>query len=222
MIMMTGRPSVRAASILARAPAPPELRATIHAIARARIVSSSSSSVNWAARDDDIGTGQWQPLVGRVDEPQRIGMPWPAAERRDVLAADREEHVGATVRQRRDRRDDVRDLDPVIAGCSIPRRAFKREQRRCGLRAGGDCVAAHLGREGMRRVDHMRDALATQIVGKTADAAEAADPGRQRLFGRSCGAPAVGIDRVDARARDRRGKRIGVGRSAQDQGAHHG
>ncbi len=45
-IMITGRPSMRAASILARAPSPPELRATIHAMPRVRIISSSPSNVN--------------------------------------------------------------------------------------------------------------------------------------------------------------------------------
>ncbi|MGY4320453.1 hypothetical protein ACVWW1_009780 [Bradyrhizobium sp. JR3.5] len=222
MIMMTGRPSARAASILGA-------RATSAGIASddprdgARTHQRELAlEREWAARDDDVGTGQWQRLLRRIDETQRIGMLRPAAERRDVLAADREEHVGAAVRQRRDRRDDVRDLDPAVAGRLVPGGTFEREQQRCGLRARGDRVAAHFGSEGMRRVDHMRDALAMQIIGKTADSAEPADPHRQRLFGRSGGAPTIGIDRVDPRAGHRSGKRIGVGRSAQDQGAHHG
>ena len=74
----------------------------------------------------------------------------------------------------------------------------------------------------MRRIDHMRDAFAPNVVGKTAHAAEAADAGRQRLIGGRAGAAAIGIDRIEARARDCRGEQVGVGCSAQNEGARHG
>ena len=76
-----------------------------------------------------------------------------------------------------------------------------------GRRAGLDRMAAHLGGEGMRRVDHMRDALLPDVVGKSRRAAKAADPGRQRVAERNLRAAGIGIDRVDARARERRGER---------------
>ncbi|GCC47473.1 hypothetical protein chiPu_0031774, partial [Chiloscyllium punctatum] len=158
-----------------------------------------------SARDDDVRIGQWQRLLGRIDKSQRIGLLRQGTERRDMLAADCEKYIGTTLRQGRDRGCDVRDLDPAVAGGPLPGRAFEREQRCRGLRAGGDRVAAHLGREGVRRVDHMGDAFTTQIIGKAADAAEAADAGRQRLLGRRVGAAAIGIDRVDPRAADRSG-----------------
>ncbi len=85
-----------------------------------------------------------------------------------------------------------------------------------------DRVAAHLGSEGMRGVDHMRDALTANIVGKPAHAAEAADAGRQRLIGGRAGSAAIGIHGVDARACDFRGEQARIGGSAQNEGARHG
>ena len=173
------------------------------------------------ARDEDI-SGEWQRSIGRIDEPQRIGVLRSGAERGDMLAADRKEHAGRILGQCGYRRCDIRDLDPVIALSPIPRCALKRNQRRAGGDAGRHRVAAHLGREGMGRVDHMRDALRADVVGKAISSAEAADARRQRLIGRSPGAASVGIDRIYTRARDRRGEQIGVRRSAQNEGARYG
>ena len=151
-----------------------------------------------------------------------VGMLRPRRERRDVLAADGEEHVCRRLRKSRDRGADISDLDPGVAGRLGPGRAFERDQRRAGLRTRRDRIAAHLGGEGMRRVDHMRDAFPPNVVGKPAHPAKAADAGRQRLVGGRAGAAAIGIDGLDARARDLCREQARVSRSAQNEGANHG
>ncbi len=170
-------------------------------------------------RHDHI-RGKGQGPFGRIDEPQRVGMLRLACERRDVLAADGEEHVCGRGGQRGDRSVDIGDLNPVVAGRFQPRRAFECDQLRAGLRARLNSIAAHLGGERMRGVDHMRDAFAADGVGQPVHAAEAADTGRQRLVGRRAGATAIGVDGVDACARDLRCELARIGRSAQNEGAY--
>ena len=110
----------------------------------------------------------------------------------------------------------------ACAQTGTPLIALERDQRRSRLRARFDRVAAHLGSKGMRRVDHMRDALKANIVGKPAHAPEAADAGRQRLIGGRAGSATIGIHGVDARACDFRGEQARIGGSAQNEGARHG
>lgn len=172
----------------------------------------------WSTRDDHVSR-KGQGCPGRVDETQRVGVLRLRRERRDVLAADGEEHVCRRLRQRGDRRIDVSDLDPVVAGCLAPRLAFERNQGRAGFRACGDRISAHLGSERMRRIDHMRDAFAANIIGQPAHAAKTADAGRQRLIGWRAGAAAIGVDGIDTRARDLRREQARIGSSAQNEGA---
>ena len=143
-------------------------------------------------------------------------------ERRDVLPPDREEDTRTRLRQGGHRGVEVVHLDPSIAGHLRPRRALQRDQPSFRVRAGVDRMAAHLGREGMRCVDHMRDAFAPDGVGKPTRTAKAADAGRQRLIGRRAGAAAIRIHGIDASARDLRGEQVRIGNSAQDKGASHG
>ncbi|MEY9236608.1 hypothetical protein ABIF78_008931 [Bradyrhizobium japonicum] len=175
----------------------------------------------WSTRHDHVGS-EGQGCLGRIDETQRVGMLWLRRERRDVLAADGEEHFSRRLGQRGDRGVDVVNFDPVVAGRPGPGCALQRNQLRAGFRAGLDRVAAHLGGEGVRRVDHMRDAFAANIAGKPAHAAEATDAGRQRLIGGRAGSAAIGIHGVDARACDFRGEQARIGGSAQNEGARHG
>ena len=174
-----------------------------------------------SARYDHIGS-KGQRRFGRIDEAQRVGVLRPRRERCDVLATDGEERACGGSGQRGNRSGDITDFNPLVARHSGPGRAFERNQRRTGLRACFNGVAAHLGREGMRRIDHMRDAFAADVIGKSVYAAKAADAGRQRLIGRRAGAATIGIYGIDARARDLRGELVRIGNSAQDKGASHG
>ncbi|GAA0000125.1 hypothetical protein BRDID11002_01250 [Bradyrhizobium diazoefficiens] len=220
-IMITGRPSVRAASILARAPSPAGIAGDDpYDAARTQHLQLAIKRERSARHDHVSREGQRR--FGRIDEAQCVGVLRFIPERRDVLAADGEEHVCRRLGQSGDRCIDVADLDPVVTGCFSPGGAFERDQRRAGFRACRDGVAAHLGSERMRRVDHMRDAFTANVIGEPAHAAEAADAGRQRLVGRRTGAAAIGIDGIHAGVRDLRGKLTRIARSAQNEGACHG
>ena len=174
----------------------------------------------WPARDDDLRIWQWQRAVGRVDKAQRIGVLWLGAKGREMLSADGEKDARALRGQGGDGRVDIRRLDPLVASRAQPWRAFQRQQGNARFRASFDRVAAHLGSKGMRRVDHMCDALLADEVGKTLHAAEAADPRRQRMRQRNSGPPGIRINRLDLRPRESVGKLVGLARSAQNEGAH--
>ncbi len=176
----------------------------------------------WSTRYDDIGIRKRQRPIGRIDKPQSVDVLQLGAEGCDVLPADRKKHPRAILWQRRDSGGDTRDLDPIVAGRFYPGRALERDKRRSGCLARRNRVAAHLGREGMGRVDDMRDSFSTNVFGKAVRAAEAADAGRQRLVRRGAGAPPVGIDRVEPRTRRSVREQIGIARSAQNEGACHG
>ena len=173
------------------------------------------------AGDDDLGIGQWQRAVGRIDETQRIGVLRLGDEGREVLPPDREKHTRGRVGQGSDGGGDVGNLDPAIIGRARPRRTFEREQRRGRSSAGFDRMAAHLGGEGMGRVDHMRDLFAADEVRQPLSAAKAADSGRQRMGQRNPGAARIGIDRVDLRAHESVSEAVGVACSAQNERARH-
>lgn len=157
-----------------------------------------------------------------IDESQRVGVLRPGREWRNVLAPDSEEDARRGFGKSSDRSVDVSDLDPVVDGRLVPRRSLQCNQWRPGFRASRNRVAAYLGGKGMRRIDHMRDGFAMNVVGKPDHAAEAANPGRQRLIGGRTGAAAIGIDGRDARARDCRREQARIGCSAQNEGARHG
>ena len=172
-------------------------------------------------RQDEFGIKR-QRALGWIDEPQRVCMHRPRAEGRDMLPPDGEKHPGAVCWQSRHCGGDIGNLDPVVSRRSGPGCAFERNQPSSGFSTRRNRVAAHLGGEWMRCVNHIRDALATDVVGKAARAAKAADTGRQWLIGRGAGTTAVGIDRVVSCARHPVRKQIGVGGSAQNEGAYHG
>lgn len=175
----------------------------------------------WASGDDHFGVGQRQCAVRRIDKAQRVGMLRPGRERRETLPADGEKDVGAWLGQRSDRAGNIGDLDPVVAGRTRPRRAFQRDQRHAGGFAGLDRMTAHFGGEGMRRVDHVCDALGTKKICQSRCATEAADARRQRMPERNLRAPGIGIDRVDVFARKGFSEPVGVACPAQDEGARH-
>ena len=174
-----------------------------------------------AAGHDHVGVER-QRALRRIDKPQRVGMLRFGAERRDMLPADGKEHARSQLRQGDNGVVDIADFDPVVSGSPDPWRAFEREQWRLGFNAGRNGIAAHLGRERMRRVDHLGDAGLANVVGKALRSAEATDASRQRLVGWRAGASAVGIDGVESRVRNVRRKQIGITRSTQNKDARHG
>ena len=171
-------------------------------------------------RNDESSIRQRQRTFSGIYEPERVGMLRPCRKRRDVLPPDGKKHARGLLRHGHDSGRDVGNLDPDIAGRSHPWLAFQRDQRRCCCRAGRHCVAADLGCEGMRRIDHMREAVLPDSIGKTIRAAKAADAGRQRLIDRNLRSPGIGIDRVEPGSRNSGRQPIRFTRSAQDEDAH--
>ncbi len=175
-----------------------------------------------ASRDNEVRIRQRQRAFRGVDEPERVGVLRSCGERRDVLAADGEEHARRLIRQSRHRGRDLRNFDPAIAWHFGPWRALQRDQRRIRRSAGDNSVAADLGGEGMRCIDHMGDLFAGNIFGKPACAAETAGAGWQRLIDRDLRPSGIGIDRVKPRGGNGGCQSIGVARPAQNEGARHG
>jgi len=171
-------------------------------------------------RNDETCIRQRQRTFCGIDESKRVGVLRPRGERRDVLPPDGQKHARRFDRQCRNSRRDVGNLDPDIARRFRPWLAFQRDQRRCRCRAGGHCVAADLGCEGVGRIDHMREALLPNGIGKTVGAAEATNTGRQWLIDRHLRPSGIGIDRVKSRGRGCGRQQIRFARSAQDEDAH--
>jgi len=175
-----------------------------------------------ASRDNEIRIRQRQRTFRGIDESERVGVLRSFGERRDVLPADGEEHARRFIRQGRHRRRNVGYLDPVIAWHLGPWWALQRNQRRVRRRASGNRVSADLDREGMGRIHDMCDAFLANDIGKTVCAAKPAGAGRQGLIDRDLRPSGVGIDRVDVGVCKRSRQKIGIARSAQNEGAHHG
>ncbi len=175
-----------------------------------------------SARYGDVGLGKRRRAIGWIDEAQHIGVLRLCTKGRDVLPANGEKHARRFVGKRGDGGADIRYFDPVVAGPFRPWRAFEREQRSSGCRAGRNGIAAHRGGERMGRIDDMRDVFLTNISGESARAAEAADANWQRLARGRAGAAAIGIDRIASGTCDSFREQVCVARSAQNEGARHG
>lgn len=175
-----------------------------------------------AARDDGRGIGQGQGDIGRIDEPEQIMVLRLDGEGAQALPADGKEDPRRCDRKGLDGRVHVGHMAPGVAEAGDPRRALEGGKRDAGRPAGGNRVPAHLRCERMGRVDHMGDPFGAQIAHQPLHAAEAADPGRQRLRPRRIGAPGIGKDRVGPRGGKGAGKPAGLGRAAEKKDARHG
>ena len=96
-----------------------------------------------------------------------------------------------------------------------PKYKAVRERHARGA-AGGEGVGRHPGGEGVRRVHHRVDPLRGQVGAQALDAAEAADPDGNRLFGGNVCAPGEGEDGREIGARREPGRETPcLSRSAQ-------
>ena len=181
-----------------------------------------ASEREWSTRDDNVVVWKRRRAVRGIDKSQCIGVLRSGGKSRDVLPADSEEHARAFGRQGGNGRCDIGNLDPAIALHFGPWRSLERDQRRVRRRASGNRVAADLGGEGMRRIDHMGDFFTANVFGKPVRAAETAGAGRQWLIDRDLRPSSIGIDRVDFSSRNRGCQLVGVAGSAQNEGARHG
>ena len=173
-------------------------------------------------RDDGMGVGQGQGFGRWVDEAQKIVMLRGRGEGRKGLAAYCKEDAA---RRRADCGDGgfkVGDMGPAVTLARLPRGAFKGDKGRFGFVTGGDGIRAHLGGEGVCRVNNMGDCFGLDVSLEALDAAKAAHADRQGLGDGGFGATGVGIEGVHARCGQRAGHLRGFGRSAQKKDARHG
>ena len=152
--------------------------------------SSARSSASRKAPRADVGCG-WhgERRLDRVDAAHQIMVLRRRFERRDLLAAEREEDVARDGAERLHGRTRIGNLGPAISRDSSPRRPAQRQQRDAGEMRGAHRVGGHLRRIGMRRINQAVDALCLEIVGEPLGAAKTADAQRHRMRHRIAGAP---------------------------------
>lgn len=178
--------------------------------------------VKRAAGDHGFCLGQRQGVRRGIDKAQQVMVLRGLGEGAKGLATDGQEDAARGLAKGSDCGIKVGDMGPAIALARSPWRAFKGDERRAGLMASGDSITAHLGSEGVGRVDHMGDGFGLQVVRQPFGTAESADSDRQGLGDRGLGAAGVGIDRVQARIGQRASHLRGFCRSAQKKDAWHG
>ena len=159
----------------------------------------------------------------RVDAADEIMMLRRLAERRELVAAERDEHAARRKAKRLHGGAHVGDFIPAVAVDRLPCRPAQRDQANVGERRSAGRVERHRRRIRMGGIDQRGDALGAQVGGKTLGPAEPADPRRHRLLRRRGGA---------AGERERHGKRAAFGepsrelprfrRAAENEDASHG
>ena len=148
--------------------------------------------------DDQFLMGQGHALRGRVNEAQQVKMVRTRCERRNTLTANSQEDTLGQITQSLHRFCNVLYAVPLVPGTGYPGRANKRGQWQIGSSAGAFCVSAHLHREGMSGVNHMRNPCLSQIPLQSCHTAKTTDACGNRLrLGRS-NAPSVAEGGLDA------------------------
>lgn len=173
------------------------------------------------ARHDHLGLRQGQRTGRRIDKAQKVVMLRLGGEGVQMLPPDGKEHAARRAGKGRNGGGNVGYMVPMVTFARHPRGAFQREKRCFGRGAGGNGIAAHLGRERVGGVDHMGDFFGLEIGAKALHAAKAADPHRDRLV-QGCVRPAcVGIDAGQARLGDGARQKARLGGAAEKKDACH-
>ena len=111
---------------------------------------------------------------------------------------------------------------PVVAFSRHPGGAFQCQKGRAGHGTCGDGIAAHLGCEGVRGVNHMADRFGFEVGAKTLNSAKAAHPHRDRLVQRRVGPARVRIDALKPRLGNRTRQKARLRGAAEKKDACHG
>lgn len=176
--------------------------------------------IKGAARDDCLCIRQGQ-RPGRIDKAQKVVVLRPCAKLGQVQLADGQKHAGRGVGQCGNRACDIGHMGPAIGRPGHPGRTLQRGQRDASLCAGGSGVPAHLGSEGMCRIDDMGYALAAQKPHQPLNSAKSADPCWQGLRHRGVGPTGIREHRIHPSIGQNPGKPACLGRAAQKKDARH-
>ena len=174
-----------------------------------------------AARNQgrDMGQGQSGWLIHQSQKIMMLGLCGEIFQR---LAADSQENPCRIIGQGRDSARHIGNVLPIIAFGRLPRRAFKGQQRGLGYGGGFDRVAAHLGREGVGRVDQVGDAFSAQIAHQSLHPAKAANALGQGLAQGCFGASGIGENCINALIYQGFRQIRRLGRAAKQKDAGHG
>ena len=173
------------------------------------------------ARDQRGGVGQGQ-SGGLVNKPQKVMMLRLYGEIFQRLATDGQENPCRIIGQGRNSARHIGHALPRVALRRLPRRAFKGQQRGLGDGCGLNRVPAHLGREGVGRVNQMGDGFLAQIAHQARHPAKAANALGQGLAQGGFGASGIRENRVNALIGHNFRQFGSLGRAAKQKDAGHG
>ena len=143
-----------------------------------------------------------QRRIHRIDASNQIVVLGRRSEVRDLLAAQREEHVLGLDAQGADGLVGIENFGPPITGDGAPWRPAQRNHRGFRLRGGAERMSRDRRRIRMSRINQCVDRIVAQILRESGDPAEAAAP-----YGYSLSRGRGGA------ARQRQGRRdVGAGR----------
>jgi hypothetical protein len=143
-----------------------------------------------------------QRRIHRIDASNQIVVLGRRSEVRDLLPAQREEHVLGLDAQGAHGLVGIENFGPPITGDGAPWRPAQRNHRGFGLRGGAERMSRDRRRIRMSRINQCDDRIVAEILRESSDPAEAAAPYGYCLSQRRGGA-----------ARQRQGRRdIGAGR----------
>lgn len=138
-------------------------------------------NAEWTSVDNNLGLREWQRPLRRIDQAQKIVMLWVRRKFRKMHSTDGQQNTQSGTVQGRHGSGDVRYALPIVARFRRPRGPHQRHEWSILSAAGDHRIVAHLTGKRMRRVDHMCDAGALDIVVQPRDAAKASDSHRQGL-----------------------------------------
>jgi hypothetical protein len=158
----------------------------------------------------------------RINAADQIMMLRRLAERRELLATERQEHAARCFAQGPHGLLRVTDFSPAIALLCDPRRATQGHQAHVDQLHRARCMVGHAGRVRMRGIDQHIDALGSEILGEPLAATETTDPDRHALR-RRCRGTARKRERHRDVVADREllGKLTRLGRTTEDKDTLH-
>jgi len=136
------------------------------------------------ARGDVSDVGKRQRRMHRIDAADEIAMLRRCRERREFVAAERDENAAAMLPEGTHCRASVADFGPAVALDSCPRRPAQCDEWHGGFARGGGGIFRNDVGIGVRRIDQRVDALRGQIISQTFRAAKAADADRHCMSDR--------------------------------------
>lgn len=165
--------------------------------------------------------GQGNGGFGLIHKAQQIVMLGRAGKEVNVLFANRQKDAAGRIAKRVQNTGIIRDMLPCVARTGLPRRAFKTDQRRVGLRGSIQCIARHLRGEWVGGINDMRDVFRADIINQTINTAKAANTGWQGLAAWAIGAPGIGKYGICAAISQMTCQARGLGRAAQKKDFLH-